>query len=258
MAGLLTRQHLIFKFMKSINFSRFRNSDYSLLITQLIAILSKFADEVLSALSIKRILTVLIGRQPDIDLSLDKNRKNPFTSLVETCDQKRDDALDALKYYLLYCTKQIDINIRAAAEVLITTLKTFGWSMQSENNSVQSKQVKSLIAEVENQPELGEALTTCNCAPMFELIKSTQADFDQALEKFNAADARLKTIDPSEEKAWIRETVGELIMEINYHQRKGTNAEVNTIAGEIESLVESLYTNIKARQTRAQNTAESE
>jgi len=221
-------------------------------------LLGKYNEEALTALSLNAFLTLLENRQGAIDLALDKNRKNPHTAAVEDCDEKRDDALLAFKYFIQYCAKQPDLSIRQAAELLIGALQTFGWSMQNESNSEQSKQVKSFIAEVDNQSQLSTALTTCNCNEQYELIKSTQADFDTELEKFNAAEATIKTIDPLEEKAFIRETVENMLFEIEYQMRKGTYNEVITINAEINALLEGLYATIKARYTRAQNNVETE
>ncbi len=242
--------------MKQLLFSRFKNSDYSLMLSQFIAILSKFPDQVLTDLSLKPLLDQLKNRKSDIDLALDKNRKNPNTVFVESCDDKRDDALNAFKYYLLYCSKQPDAGIKEAAATLIPVLKAYGWSLQNENNSEQSKQVKGFIAEVDSKKTLIEALATCSCIPLFELVKSTQADFDTALERFNTSDARIKFIDPLEEKAWLRGTAEDVMLEIIYHKRKGTNDDIKTISREVDSLIDTINAQIRARQSRAKNVAE--
>ena len=242
--------------MIQIPFSKFRNSDFSFLVTQLIAILSKFSSEVRASLSIDSIYIALMQRKPDIDLALDKNRKNPHTNEVETRDNDRDDAILAFKHYLLYCSKQQDGAIRAAAERLIESLQTIGWSLQQSSNNEQSKQVKAFIAEVDNQVHLSNALTVCSCEPMYDRIKSTQSSFDEILEKFNAAESQIKTIDPAQEKAWIRQTINELLLEINYHARKNSSGEAQTIASEVDALVDNLNTVIRLRHTRAKNMAE--
>ncbi len=239
--------------MNKISFSRFRNSDYVVLVVKIIGILSKYGSEVLSALGLQELLTGLINRQTYISLALDKNRKNPYTDLIADCDDKRDDALDAFKYFLLYCTKQASMGIREAAEDLIDSIKTFGWSMQDEGNSEQSKQVKSFIADVENKTNLSEAIATCNCLSLFELIKSTQVNFDDAMEKFNTAETHIREIDPSVEKAWVRDTIDSMLLEVNYHKRKGTMDEVNAIANEMDTMFESIGSELKSRQTRAKS-----
>jgi hypothetical protein len=242
--------------MIQIPFSKFRNSDFSFLVTQLIAILSKFSAEVRTSLSLDGIYMALVQRKPDIDLALDKNRKNPHTNEVELSDNERDDAILAFKLYLLYCTKQQDETIKAAAEKLIDSLQTIGWSLQQSGNNEQSKQVKAFIAEVDNQAHLSNALALCSCEPMYDRIKSTQSSFDAILEKFNAAETQRKTIDPVQEKAWIRQTIDDLLLELNYHARKDSSSEAQTIALEVDALVDNINTVIRSRMTRAKNMAE--
>ena len=242
----------------NISFHNYRNSDYIRLFTEILLICKAFTAEVLQAISIAAYYNDMQAREPSLGLALGKNRKNPYTTPLADADQQRDDALDAFKYFLLYCSKQPDPAIRAAAGRLIVVLQTFGWSMQLDSYSEQSKNVRSFIAEVEARADLQVDLATCSCTTQFELLKSTQTAFEQLMNDFNIHETNLKTIDPAAEKEWLRQTMTNMIDDLDYHCRKQTNAECLQIRNQLETVVESIASEIKARNTRAETDDEAE
>lgn len=237
--------------MKKISFYSYRNSDYVRLVVEVLLICKAFAMEVLESISIAGYYQELQARDVQLGLALDKNRKNPYTQPVADADLKRDDALDAFKYFLLYCTRQSDETIREEAGKLVAVLQTFGWSMQTESYSEQTKNARSFIMEVEKRPKLTAALETCLCVELFERVKTTQADFEVQMNAFNNYDTAQRDIDPIREKAWVRETMSKLVEDLNYHCRKQTNAECQQISDQLETVVNRIASEVKARVTRA-------
>ncbi|WP_163708710.1 DUF6261 family protein [Mangrovibacterium lignilyticum] len=235
-----------------ISFHSYRNSDYIRLLTQILLICQVYTIEILQAISLAAYYEELLARQPQVSLALDKNNKNPYTLPVADADLNRDDALDAFKYYLLYCTKQPDQAVRAAANRVIAVVQTFGWSMQQDNYSEQTKNVRSLIAEVEASAGLQADLLSCSCSPQFELIKTTQDNFEQMLNAFNVYETKQKNIDPVAEKQWLRETITTMVDDLNYHCRRKTNAECQQISNQLETVALDIASEIKARETRAE------
>ena len=238
--------------MEKISFHHYRNSDYIRLVTELLLICKAFAIEVLQAINIAAYYQDILAREAQIGLALDKNHKNPYTKQAAAADQDRDDALDAFKYFLLYCSKQPDATIRQAAERLIIVLQTMGWSMQLESYSEQTKNVRSFIAEVDEHDDLLADIGTCAGTTLFEHIKTTQTAFEEVLSKFNKYETSQKDIDPVAEKAWLRDTINELVDDLNYHCRKQTNAECQQISEQLQTLTESIASELKSRVSRAQ------
>ncbi len=241
-----------------LNFYAYRNSDYVRLASQVLLICQVYGVEVLQAIGIAASYQSLQERSTQISLALDKNGKNPMTPKVALADQVRDDDLDALKFFLMYCSKQKDLNIRAAALRVITVLKTIGWTMTRDSYSEQTKNVKSFIAEVEASSSLLADLQRCDAADLFEEVKASQATFDQVISDFNKQATLMKAIDPTVEKEWLRTTLTDIADDLTYHCRKGTNAECQLIYNQMETVVDSIAAEIKARATRSETEEEPE
>lgn len=241
-----------------ISFRGYRNADYVRLLTQVLLICKAYSAEVLQAIGLASYYQDLLAREPQIGLALDKNNKNPFTVPVADADQDRDDALYAFKYFLQYCSKQPDPVIRAAAERLIAVMQTIGWSMEKDNYSEESKNVRSLVAELESRASLSGDVAICSATAEFDRIKTTQARFEELLAEFNKAETQQKDVDPVAEKEWLRTTLDNLLYDLEYHCRKQTNAECVEIRNQLETVLASISIEIKARIARNEEEPQTE
>ncbi len=239
-----------------LSFSQFRNKDYVFLLVQFINILKAFLSEQLDVLGLSAYLTQAQDRLPGVDLALDKNTKNPHTNLVDERDELRDRAIDSMKYYLLHCINEPEANVVAAAQRIINVLKTFGWSMQDESNAEQTKRERSFIAEIESNSALLEDITTIKSTAIFDRVKSTQSDFEEARRLFLDAKTSVKAINPSQEKEWIKNLFNKVIVNLNFHRMNETSPEVIDIYNQLSTVIENLESERKARNTRAKSEAQ--
>ncbi|MCT4646174.1 MAG: DUF6261 family protein [Carboxylicivirga sp.] len=239
-----------------LSFSQFRNKDYVFLLVQFINILRAFLSEQLDALGLSVYLKQAQDRLPDVNLALDKNTKNPYTDLVDERDELRDRAIDSLKYYLLHCINQPDANVVNAAQRIIDVLKTFGWSMQDESNAEQTKRERSFIAEIESNSTLMEDIAAVQATALFDRVKTTQVDFEEARRLSLEAKTSGKAINPMAEKEWVKSLFAKVIVNLNFHHMNETSPEVSNIYNQLSTVIEKIESERKARNTRAKSEAQ--
>ncbi len=81
--------------------------------------------------------------------ALTKTISKELTSEVVEADASRDDAFAGMKYYFQACQKSSITEWQDAANLLLTRVRHYGWTMNSASYNEQSTQTLNLLSDFE-------------------------------------------------------------------------------------------------------------
>jgi len=139
------------------------------------------------------IASVLSRIQPvfeRFDKALFKERKSPYTKILEEADRKRDDSFLALRYYLVSCTHRTDVpEYREPAARLLELIRRHNWSAHRSGYTEESTILGSMLTELAEENNV-QAQTAIGAAVMVDALKIAQQEFAQVMSEKTETEAQ--------------------------------------------------------------------
>ena len=223
------------------------------MLVKTISVLDARSTSLLESIEMADYLKAFKERQQSVSKALDKASANRFTALCNQRDRERSNAINAFKYFVLHCCYVQDKNIRHSGVLTLDCIQAQGWAMNESRNKRKTKQIWSLIAEIESRPDLEQAVETCACLRLKETLKEAQLAYEEATHKFNEYKVELRKINPKQERDWVIANMAGLIADLNYHIGRGIAPQAKQIMDALETYIDQVYSEIKCRATRSSN-----
>ena len=169
-------------------FYQLRADESFTLADRLLTILQNHASE---ASTIQPLIEKLLAAKQLLDASLVKSSTKLQTEKVLEWDKLRDDAFIAFRDYIQVCNRRVKDDWKAPSQLILNTIKNYGWQLYKENYSVESSKIKNLVSELETNADLVAALATLNGSEWKDELKNAQAGFDAAVEERTAANSKI-------------------------------------------------------------------
>ncbi|MGQ1787378.1 MULTISPECIES: DUF6261 family protein [unclassified Saccharicrinis] len=96
-------------------------------------------------------------------------------------DAIRSDAIAGIKNYLLACQKKINPEWKVNARLLIEAVRKYNWHLELESNDQKTIKIRSLLKDIQNLPQLSEAVKTLNMKKWIDELSEAQNKFEVAL-----------------------------------------------------------------------------
>lgn len=130
-------------------------------------------------LGLKGMIDTIYAQLKTLQSGLSKGNVKLLTAKVKDCDINRDDASYSFKYYVkafVYCS---DEDKRAAAELLENFILQYG-RYERMNYRIESSRVRNLLKNLEEEPELKEAVATISGDFFVRQLRQAQEAFEQS------------------------------------------------------------------------------
>ncbi len=129
------------------------------------------------AFQIKPQITNLVCIVAQLDNVLIYNRKSEFTQELKDLDVQRGNAINGLRHGFLMNTYHHDTARKAAGQVLLTHINSYGGGIARLNYEAESTVLVNIAEDYETQPKLIEALKTIEMIDWATILKNTNDAF---------------------------------------------------------------------------------
>lgn len=181
--------------IKSLPFRLLRRDEYFTFGQKVLDVLSDFNLDLLKLIPLQGRVKVAVE---NLDEALVKTSTKIYTISLADADERRDLAFLAFRYNLVACSKRLKPEWNEAANLLIVTLRTYGWSLQTENYSTESSKLNNFVTDLEQKPKLKAAVELLQLTDWVNELKQSQLDFeasDKTRLELKASRSEIKTED---------------------------------------------------------------
>ena len=169
-------------------FYQLRADEYFTFAERVLEIVNNNASETSTIHTLK---TNLQAAKEKLDANLVKNTTKLETQKVKEMDHLRDDCFVALRDYIKACNRRAKDDWKAPSQLLINTIKNYGWTLYTENHSVESSKIKNLISDLETEANLMAAVATLQAAEWLDELKNAQTGFEAAVGERMTANSKI-------------------------------------------------------------------
>jgi hypothetical protein len=231
--------------IKNLSFHLLRRDEYYTFGIKVLDVLSGFNLETVQLIPLHGRVKKGVDK---LDHALVKSSTTTYTLNLAEADVKRDCAFLALRYNLLACSKRLQPEWNSAANLLIATIRSYGWNLHKENYSTESSKLKNFLADLEEKPELKSAVAFLNLDNWINELKQSQIDFesiDKARLELKASRSEVKTADACLE---IRKSCELLFQYINMMQELNPQDEFIVITRLLNEVIDEFTFTINQRK----------
>jgi len=100
------------------------------------------------------------------------------TQELLTLDDRRDDAINGIYYFLLSQTYHFEADKQQKAQLLLSNMELYGSGISRLNYQAETATLNHIIRDWENKPELIDAISSFNLSPWVNELKTTNEDFN--------------------------------------------------------------------------------
>lgn len=224
------------------------NKEYPLVVQRIIAIALRYAIE---ALHLGRKFGILEACRPLLELMEAKERKNRYSILMSEYDQKRDIYINVIHAIAKSFRRAALPGTGEAALRILEMFDKHGKNIARDNYTAETKRLYDIIADIERNPELSEALEKLALTPVFEALKTTNILFDEAFMERNKIMADDNADIPAIRKECDAAITG-FFDAIEYCSDEYPELDYSGLAKELNQLNGYYKTQLKLRQSRRQ------
>jgi len=229
---------------ETIKLTHLRNSEFIQFVKTLVQIVNSNDPEVLKIKAqcddLTALLAVLTGLyKPDLGSAITKE--------IQDIDARRDDALMGIEMQLKSFAYHFEPAKQEAAQLLITSLATYGSGITRLNYQAESTTIDSIIAKWESHPELVSALTTLSMPAWVTELKTVNTLFDQRYIDRLKEDAKAPEEKSVEVRGQINQSYRTLLAHLQAHATLSIDETYNETVKQINLLIQQFNQLVTAR-----------
>lgn len=161
--------------MNAIELKLLRNAEYLQYVKDYLAIINLNTPE---QLGIDAKLAILSTKATELEALYKKALASDKTQELLMLDERRDDALNGIYYFLLGYTYYFQADQQQKARLLLTNMELYGSGISRLNYQAETATVNNLIRDWENKPELADAITSFNLSSWVNELKTANEEFN--------------------------------------------------------------------------------
>lgn len=236
--------------IKKLSFYKLQSNEYFTFAQRIITIISGFD---VASLGLEKLHKKLLNATELLENSMTKSSTKAHTQEVQLADSLRDDAFNAFKTYLLACSKRNKPGWEISADLLIDTVRNYGWELYNDSYSTQTSKMTNLISDLNNVTALKEAANTINAIEWIEDVDAAQNLFDQKMQQRTIANSKLPNAQTDDTCKQVRIACDLLFQYINVMQAVNPNQSYLQITNQINEVISEFNSQLRSRTTRNDN-----
>lgn len=146
-----------------------------------------FADVVLAAVTpycdndadLAPLVAAVRAKNELLSQALQKVSLAEINKLLKEADALRDHGIVNLRDYAQACAARQNATWAQAGQLLVNAIKQTGWLMNRKGNKEETQLIDTLLAELDTQPKLREAIATINGQEWVEEIREGHASYKE-------------------------------------------------------------------------------
>lgn len=161
--------------MNAIELKLLRNAEYLQYVKDYLGIINLNNPE---QLGIDAKLAVLTTKATELEALYKKALASEKTQELLTIDERRDNAINGIYYFLLGYTYHYDADLQQKAQLLLANMALYGSGIARLNYQAETATLNNLLRDWENKPDLADAITTFGLTSWVNELKTANEEFN--------------------------------------------------------------------------------
>ncbi|HEY6915857.1 MAG TPA: DUF6261 family protein [Paludibacter sp.] len=233
-----------------ISLKNFRNSEYTIFVSQLVAIFMKYNAELLH---LKKSFERLKAFIPDLEKIKAQELSSAYSTLIHDLDVQRDNLFNAIVNQVKNIEKSGLASLAGHVAVLNRLLDKHGRDIATVNYNAETKRLNDLLAEISSSTEISAAIAATNLNLFVDELRAVNTEFNSKFMQRTEDDAAIEVVDA---RAIRTESDKELIAffeAFEFCSSEYDGLDYQTPANELNEHISYYKTQLKARDTRRAN-----
>jgi len=223
------------------------NSEYTMFITQIIAIINKYKPEEINLAKAFAKLTSFI---PVLAKIKAQELSNALSNLLDELDHERDVLINAIIAQVKALSKLSLPNIAPHVVILNRFFDIHGRDIADAPYNSETMRIDGLMIDYNAKPDVKAAAEALNMKILFDQLAVVNTTFATNFLQRTKEDASVEKVDTRSIRAEVDKVLGEFFDSLEHCSREYDQLDYTTPANELNNLIAHYKTQLKARATR--------
>lgn len=161
--------------MNAIDLFKLRNAEYLQYMKDFTGIINLNNPE---QLAIDAKLNAFVSKTDELEALYKKALASEKTQALLAIDERRDDAVNGIYYFLLGYSYHFDPMRKQNAQILLENMALYGSGIARLNYQAETATINNLLRDWENKPELADAIILFDLSSWVNEMKATNDEFN--------------------------------------------------------------------------------
>ena len=220
-----------------------------------------FADKVLAAVTpycdddadLAPLVAAVRTKNEQLSRALQKVSNAEINKRLKEADALRDHGIVNLRDYAQACAARKNVTWAQAGLLLVSTIKQTGWLMNRKGNQEETKLIDTLLAELDTQPMLREAIATINGQEWVDEIREGHASYKEYDLLLSSAQCAQETGSSRPAAQELGKAINKLFRYINFQIEFKASEPYTNLASRLNVTILHARATLKQRATQRKN-----
>ena len=224
-----------------------RNSEYTMFIRQLVAILLKYN---LDALQLRKSFDRLVALTPELDKIVAQDLSSAYSNKIRDLDAQRDNLFAVIVSMVKNLEKSGIATLAPHVELLKRLLDKHGRDIAEASYSAETKRLNDFLVEISTNANLMAAITATNLALFIDQLRTVNTEFASKFMTRVEESSTSEVINAHIIRRVSDKTLTSFFDAIEFCSSEYEDLDYVTPANELNELITYYKTMLKARESR--------
>ena len=224
-----------------------RNSEYTMFISQLVAILLKYN---VDALQLRKSFDRLVALTPELDKIVAQDLSSAYSNKIRDLDAQRDNLFAVIVSMVKNLEKSGIATLAPHVELLKRLLDKHGRDIAEAGYSAETKRLNDFLVEISTNANLMAAITATNLALFIDQLRTVNTEFASKFMTRVEESSTSEVINAHIIRRVSDKTLTSFFDAIEFCSSEYEDLDYVTPANELNELITYYKTMLKARESR--------
>jgi hypothetical protein len=233
-----------------IQLKNFRNSEYTIFVSQLVAIFLKYNAEMLH---LKKSFDRVAACIPDLEKIKAQELGSVYSNLIHDLDVQRDNLFNAIVNQVKNIEKSGLSSLAGHVAVLNRLLDKHGRDIATDNYNAETKRLNDLLTEISSTAELSAAIAATNLTLFVDELRAVNTEFNSKFMQRTEVESAVEVVDARAIRSEADKVLIAFFDAFEFCSSEYEELDYQTPAKEMNDHISRYKTQLKARGTRRTN-----
>lgn len=228
-------------------FKSLRNSEYTMFISQLVAILLKYN---VDALQLRKSFDRLVALTPELDKIVAQDLSSAYSNKIRDLDAQRDNLFAVIVSMVKNLEKSGIATLAPHVELLKRLLDKHGRDIAEAGYSAETKRLNDFLVEISTNANLMAAITATNLALFIDQLRTVNTEFASKFMTRVEESSTSEVVNAHIIRRVSDKTLTSFFDAIEFCSSEYEDLDYVTPANELNELITYYKTMLKARESR--------
>jgi len=233
-----------------VQLSHLRNSEYTMLVSQLVAVFLKFNAEFLH---LKKSFDRVLAMLPSLEKVKAQEKSSAYSNLIHELDVQRSKIIKAFGNQVKNLEKSGLNSLDPHLIIVNRLLDKHGRDIASVDINSKTKKLIDLLNDINTTPEIIAAINALSLTIFVDQLRAVNTEFDSKYMLRTEKDSSLEVVDAPAIRAEMDKVLNDFFDAIEFCSKEYDELDYSTPAKELNEHILHYKTKLKARDTRREN-----